>query len=70
VTGLLYPPGDVDALAAALTALASDRGSRARLGAAGRQEARRFAPEVVAAETMQVYQAISSGRAAMAPSPT
>jgi glycosyltransferase involved in cell wall biosynthesis len=40
LTGLLYPPGDVDALARHLRALLSDGGLRARLGAAGRERAR------------------------------
>lgn len=36
-TALLYPPGDVDALAAALRRLRDDAALRARLGAAGRE---------------------------------
>jgi glycosyltransferase involved in cell wall biosynthesis len=38
-TGLLVPPGDVDALASALQALAADPGRRAAYGAAGRRVA-------------------------------
>jgi glycosyltransferase involved in cell wall biosynthesis len=39
VTGLLHPPEDIDALAAALRRLAADPGLRATLGAAGRERA-------------------------------
>jgi glycosyltransferase involved in cell wall biosynthesis len=37
--GVLVAPGDVDALAAALDALAADRGRRERLGRAAREAA-------------------------------
>jgi len=39
VTGLLVPPGDTPALAAALRRLAADAALRERMGAAGRQRA-------------------------------
>ena len=45
-TGLLVPPGDHEALAAALQELSADPGRTARMGAAGAAEVRaRFAPE-------------------------
>jgi rhamnosyl/mannosyltransferase len=40
VTGLVVPPGDADALGAALARLLADPAARARLGAAGRRRAR------------------------------
>jgi glycosyltransferase involved in cell wall biosynthesis len=40
-TGLLVPPGDAPALAAAVTALLADPGAAERMGAAGRERARR-----------------------------
>lgn len=47
---LLVPPGDAEALAAALLRLADDRGELARLRAAGRQfAAERYAPSQLAA---------------------
>ncbi|GIH27787.1 hypothetical protein Aph01nite_60970 [Acrocarpospora phusangensis] len=47
-TGLLAPPGDVPALAAALGALMADTRQRRRLGSAAREHARRFRlPRVV-----------------------
>lgn len=49
--GLLVPPGDVDALAAAIDALAADRARAATLAARGRTRAReRFAPQRLARE--------------------
>ncbi len=55
VDGLLYPVGDVDALASALERLAADSGLRSRLGAAGQAKSRRFAPEVIADEMTAAY---------------
>jgi glycosyltransferase involved in cell wall biosynthesis len=47
--GLLVPPGDTDALVAALRLVASDPEVRAELGERGRRQARRFSDEAVAA---------------------
>ena len=55
--GLLYPPGDVEALAGALRRLAADRGLREHLGEAARRRARDFTPEVVADHVVAVYRA-------------
>ena len=54
-TGLLYPPGDTDALAGALRRLAGDEALRARLGDAARTRAREFAPGPVARRIENVY---------------
>jgi glycosyltransferase involved in cell wall biosynthesis len=61
-TGLLYPPGDADALAEALQRLATDAALRDRLGAAGREKARDFAPEAIAAEVTGVYRSLLAER--------
>ncbi len=58
--GVLTPPGDVEALARAMQRLASDPVLRARLGAAGQQRARHYAPDRIAAEVMGVYARIVS----------
>lgn len=55
VDGLLYPPGDVHALAARLRRLYEDRELAARLGQAGRVRSRDFAPEKVAESVLGVY---------------
>ncbi len=63
-TGVLVPPGDVDALAAALDALLADGAAdrRARLGAAARDRALAdFAPESVAARYADIYRAAARG---------
>jgi glycogen synthase len=46
VDGLLYPPGDVDALVRQLRLLTGDAALRARLGRAAREGAARFDPAV------------------------
>ena len=53
--GLLTPPGDTDALAAAMTRLADDPELGRRLVAAARAKAPQFAPEAAAAATRAVY---------------
>ena len=59
VTGLLVPPSDVTACAAAVTRLLSDPALRARLGAAGREAAERmFDPGRHAEKVLQVYREV------------
>jgi glycosyltransferase involved in cell wall biosynthesis len=60
VTGLLYPPGNVAALAEALQTLAADEALRARLAEAGRQRVANFAPETVARQVMALYRGLLS----------
>jgi glycosyltransferase involved in cell wall biosynthesis len=52
---LLFDPLSVDAIAAAITALLSDRALRSRLVARGRDQVRRFSWERAAAETAASY---------------
>lgn len=64
-TGTLVPPRDVNQLAAALAALAGDPTRRASMGRAGRALVERdFAEEIIARETLAVYQAALQQRAA------
>lgn len=64
VTGLLVPPGDVDALAAGLERIVSNPTLRARLGAAGRAAAlARFTPQAVAKQYSHIYNEAISDRA-------
>ena len=53
--GLLYPPGDVEALTDALERAAGDRELRARLGAAGREKAREFGSEATIERMLSLY---------------
>jgi glycosyltransferase involved in cell wall biosynthesis len=53
--GLLYAPGDVDALASALRRLRADPELRRRLGAAARASAGEFSPDAIALRIRDVY---------------
>jgi glycosyltransferase involved in cell wall biosynthesis len=55
--GVLLPPGDVEAWAAALDRLLGDPAERHRLGAAARVRARRFEPSTNAAALAEAYRA-------------
>jgi glycosyltransferase involved in cell wall biosynthesis len=62
-TGLLVPPRDAAALAAAIARLADDAELRRRLGAAGHALVEReFAEELVARQTLGLYQAALAER--------
>jgi glycosyltransferase involved in cell wall biosynthesis len=55
-TGLLVPPGDVEALAAAMLCLARDPAERERFGAAAEAHARRFSVSATAARLADLYE--------------
>jgi len=57
-TGLLYPPGDVDALASLLRRLADDVELRSRLGAQARKVVVMYSPERVAEQILDVYEQV------------
>lgn len=58
-TGLLVPPGDVEALAGAIVRLARDPTERARMGAAARQSvARRYTVETLIIDLERLYNSI------------
>lgn len=57
-SGLLVPPGDIEALAAAIGALASDPGRRLELGDTGRRRAQQeFSHDAVARRMLTLWQA-------------
>lgn len=55
VTGILLPPGDVDALAAAMVELGNSRQKRLALGAAARIKSAEFRPARIAEQVMAIY---------------
>ncbi len=59
VNGLLVPPGDVRALAAALTRLLTEPDTAARLSAAARQTAQRYAWPALACQVAAIYQQVT-----------
>jgi glycosyltransferase involved in cell wall biosynthesis len=60
--GLLVDPLDVDGLAAAMTALAEDKGRRAELAAKGLDRAQRFSWQKTVAETLEVYRSVAASK--------
>lgn len=62
VDGLLVPPGDPDALAAALRRLAADPALRARLGAAAQRRATDFDPDRVVPQLRAIYERVLGRR--------
>ena len=71
-TGLLVPPGDTQALAQAMLALASDPERRARMGQAARARYEQlFSPQAVLPTLLDVYRRIatSNGNGSITPSP-
>lgn len=62
VDGLLVPPGDVDAIAAALLALAEDDERRRAMGRAALASAERFDPARIADRHLRLYQSLLAAR--------
>lgn len=56
-TGLLVPPDDPEALRAALALMVGDAAMRARMGAAARERAACFSPDIVVPEFERAYRA-------------
>jgi phosphatidylinositol alpha-mannosyltransferase len=56
--GVLFAPGDPDALGRALVGVLADREARAALAAVGRQEVTRYDWSVVAAQVVEVYETV------------
>ena len=63
VDGLLYPPGDVAALAQILTRLEAEPQLRARLGRAAARRAQDFCPDFVTEQIMSAYELARHGTA-------
>jgi 2-deoxystreptamine N-acetyl-D-glucosaminyltransferase/2-deoxystreptamine glucosyltransferase len=67
VSGLRVPPGDPDALAAALDELTSDPRRAAAMGAAGRTRAARYRTSAVAPRVIEVFDEVIERRAGRRP---
>jgi len=65
--GLLYPPGDVDALARALRRLKEDAALRAHLATNGRHSAERFSSRESRASLMSLYHSVLRAAATRGP---
>jgi glycosyltransferase involved in cell wall biosynthesis len=65
--GLIVPPGDIGALAAALRSLVVDPSLRARMAVAARDTASRFDIRVAAARLEEIYDAVSAGASVRSP---
>jgi glycosyltransferase involved in cell wall biosynthesis len=63
VSGLRVPPGDPDALAAALDELVADPARAAAMGTAGREAARRYQAGAVAPRVLDVFERVIADRA-------
>jgi phosphatidylinositol alpha-mannosyltransferase len=63
--GVLFPTGDVPALAAALTGLLADDARRATLREAGSRWVRRYDWETVASDLVAVYETVEAGAGAV-----
>lgn len=61
-TGLLVPPGDVDALADAMNRLIQQPALRERMGHQARLGARRFAPAFIVPQFISLYQKVIAGQ--------
>ena len=61
-TGILVPPGEFEALAAALVELLEDEPRRRRLGEAGRAVAEQYSWKRIAARLVAIYDDLANGR--------
>ena len=68
--GLLYPPGDLDALAGLLSRLSDDAELRSQLGDQARADVAKYSPERVADQILEVYERVLDRKTPVACSPS